>query len=291
MKINNLLLPHPVLGHNDDYISGSFVCTLSLSLNPDKININVDYDLQQEALLELINSGRASYVTQIYCNKTFFRGSYINEKRIEIDTDKLRNEVRVDFWIVANEDLENLKLTGLNDDYGESTFNVKKSEILAYGGQALFIANKTWEDLKAIKSLIDIQINSDPDAELAEVIFSDEKIIILLPKQMHKDFAHIQGNEQFHGILHSSLVLPALIMAINRAITYGDEYKRTEEKPEWLRIIESRFNDINGTSDGLRDTEKTFKISQMLIDNPLSRELTDINNFAADYYGNNEIEL
>lgn len=289
MKINNLLFPIPVLGQNDDYTTGSFSCELSVTLDPKNINLKINYKLNQKTIQKLIDSRQACFVTEVHCNKTFFRKSYINMNSINIDSVELRNSVDVSFWIIANTDLKNIELADINSDYGKSLFNIEKSEILAFGGRASFIADKTWEDLKAIKSFMEIQINPDKDAELAEVLITDDKIIVLLSKKMHKDFAHAQGNEDLHGILHSSLVLPALIMAINKSISY--DYKNSDEQPEWFRIIEARFNEIGLLPTDLQDIDKTFNIAQRLIDNPLSRELRDINNLTTSLYGSEEIEL
>ncbi len=75
MKINDISLPHPVLGYGND-VKGKHTTSVVLKMEKDNVDIEVTHKLINKSLLGIIKKKRASFCAHVYCKKTFFREVY-----------------------------------------------------------------------------------------------------------------------------------------------------------------------------------------------------------------------
>ena len=71
MRYNNRLFPHPVLGIEDD-ITGEFSSELTYKSDKNFINLSITYKLIEDFLHQLIEDGKAYFLTQVYCRATMY---------------------------------------------------------------------------------------------------------------------------------------------------------------------------------------------------------------------------
>ena len=69
----------------------------------------------------------------------------------------MRNVVQLDFFICADNKINEYRNSNAHPDYEGVSFEIEQGEILAYGGQGVFHANKSPEELKAISSFMQIE--------------------------------------------------------------------------------------------------------------------------------------
>lgn len=206
------------------------------------------------------------FVTQIYCRATMFREMIKSDtsvsKPIVIPTPKLREQVEVDFFVCANENIPEYTNSASHSDYSGFSFPVEKGELLAYSGKGIFNANKTPEELKAISAFMNIDKHEKENGPIYN-FYDGPKITIRLPENDYMKYQKIVS-DYTEDIVHSSVVLPALMDAISEiqsgTVDYSDK--------DWYGILREMVNEAK--------EENLLKIGQKILDNPVNRAFNTI---------------
>lgn len=269
MKYNNRLFPHPVLGIEDD-ISGEFSAEMTYKSDKDYITLAMNFKLLEEALHSLIKESKAGFLIQIYCRGTMYREVFKTNSTIpdpiKIPSEKLSGEVEAHFFVYAEADIKSFSSKNFNSEYGKTAFSIERSDILAYGGKAKFIANKSPEELKSVSSLIRVK-NSHKMSKPMYNEYEGEKIEIMLCEEDYESYQLSIKNSVFVNLIHGCIVLPALVDALH--FLDKEEAKEFEER-RWYKALselklKSRIKD-------------PFQIAQNILDQPTERAFETIAN-------------
>lgn len=249
--------PYPVIG-NDEEISGSFSPEMSYSIDPINTTLNIKFELTNEYYKQLIEDGSASFVVDITCSRTYFRKTYTtNEYSLDIKESSsiMRGKVDVVFYICTNEALNNY------DPLNQGPSYVESSDIIGEGGDTIFIAEKEYDPLKApIKSIIKIKCTDKKQDNFDISYDNDEFITICIPKEMHRLYSDIRRSAS--DVLHSCLVLPALMDAIETA--RSDEHANSS----WAHKLNEIYINRN-----INPEDDPLIIAQKILNNPVLRSM------------------
>lgn len=271
MKIDKLSLPHPVLGLGND-VDGTYRANASIRLGRYVINVIVNHGLSNKTLEDLLNEKAVAYCVEINCPQTFYRKAFLTTEPsqiIEIPSDDLRDKTEISFYIVSTKENNNYVVDGANEDYKGFEFEIKKGDVLGYGGHTFFIAAKNWEDVRAVSSIMVIK-KSDKETGPFTIDLNFEKIVVYLPKQDFEVYRRA-SSRGFDPIFHSSIVVPVLMHAISQMMIPGETLF---ENTRWYQILEFRKTD-----EGLEkkwSPENIPEIVQALLENPLTRTLNRV---------------
>ena len=272
MKVKNISYPHPVLGNKDD-VSGIFNPGFSHRLGREKISLRTKFELKNKTLENLIKDKKACFFIEAECSNTFYRNSFTTfeyDSEFKVDTERLRENVSIKFFIRAAEQIKNYEIEGSHEDYSGFMFDIDKGDILAFGGITSFIAEKEFDPLKpAISSFMVIREGNETNGPIAVDYEDPEKINIILSKEDWERYQHIKGRQGIPPLLHSSIVLPVLADAI-RMIYKNDE---DIENTHWSKRIEAILNQKKFTSD--------FPLisAQLILDSPVNRGFKSLEDF------------
>lgn len=274
MKVNAKSYPHPVLGNGDD-LGGMFKVEFRYELGRAEVGLNPKFTLKNTAIEELIKKEKASFVAEIECRNTFFRRSFVTREQIDrfvIPASSLRERVTVGFYVCADKDIRNYQPSEPHPDYEGAKFDVDAGDVLAIGGYSSFIALKSFDPLRPpISSFMSIMEGSHHEGPM-QIDYEGEKIMIVLSKADWKNYLSVRGQKLAEGILHGTIVFPALVDAIHKMLTTGAEY----EGMPWYGRLETIL-DAKGLSE-----KDPFEAAQKILDNPSARSfhgielLTDI---------------
>jgi hypothetical protein len=271
MLYNNRNYPHPVLGISDDYSTGKISVELNVSTNKDFIEITPVFVVVNDEIKELIKENKAKYISHVYCRGTLYREVFAVEKPLSepilIPSFKLSGEVEIDFFVTAFTDVQNFSSKGFNIDYGKEVFGIQKADVIAYAGKGKFYANKAPEELKSISALMNI----DCSGESSKPMFLDyngEKLTLMLSLEDYKLYRLIKDNKQHLGVLLCSLVLPALIEALN--FLENEESSEFQDRT-WFKVLSE-------IKDGSKKYSDSLRIAQMILDNPMNRCFESLTN-------------
>jgi len=273
MNYNGRTYPYPVLGIDDNFTGDenkdTFKPILTVSSDYRMIRLDITYHLKNDELLKLINSNQAVFCTQLYCRSTMFRQSFISKKQkelIEIKSNQLRDEVEVDFFICASEEIKNYNNSMFNTVFSGVSFEIEKGDLLGYGGSTTFFANKTPEELKSISSFMSIDTENKSGVPMYND-YDGDKITIILSQEDYETYQSIKKESLLTSTLHSSVVLPALAEAIRFLTTNeGDDYKNRK----WHELLSSLI-EKHPTDDPLQSAQK-------ILDLPVNRSFSTLYN-------------
>lgn len=268
MKVNAKSYPHPVLGNGDD-LGGSFSVELPYELSRDAVVLHPSFSLRNRALEELLKKEKASFVAEVECRSTFFRRSFsvgIKNESISIPAQLLRERVTVGFYVCASQDVKAYAPSDPHPDYEGAVFDVEAGDVLAVGGYSSFIAEKAFDPLRPpVSSFMSIMEGTQHEGPM-EIDYEADKITIILSKADWKSYLGARGQKPVQGILHSAVVLPALVDAIHKVQTNGDDYEHTNWFGRLDAILEAKK---------LQDKDP-FEAAQRILDNPSARSFRGI---------------
>ncbi len=266
MLYNNREYPHPVLGIGDS-VAGEFKVHLSVKAGRETVKIESVFELGNADLNKLIEDGKAVFATQIYCRGTMYR-NIINSKtaiakQFIIPTSKLRDQVEVDFFVCAEEMIPSYTNSASHSDYNGYSFSIEKGDILAYGGKGIFNANKTPEELKAISAFMNVDKYENENGPFYN-FYDGDKITIRLSESDYIKYQQIVSNPFISDIVHSSVVLPALMEAIEIINSGSDDYK----DKAWYNILDKLIEETK--------EDVLLKVGQKILANPINRAFNTI---------------
>lgn len=279
MKINNLLLPHPVLGRGDDVVGEFKILEDGFAVYQDeqKTRLSVSFILKNETLEKLISKDEASFNIEIECPATFFRKSFLftkNQCEIEIEKNNLRGKVHVSFYITSNIKIPDYKIIGANSDYADASFEINEADVIGYAGSTSFSAEILWEDLRRLFNIIKIEKDMEREEGSAMFNLNGDIIYITLSKTDYIKYENYkEENDSYTPIYHASIVLPALIFALNEMMS--EERVQDYRELKWFQVLDSRrVNDDEIRS--LWQPENIPDIAQKMIGGPISKVLSSI---------------
>lgn len=294
MDINNLSLPHPVLGLEDD-IRGKYEVSSEKEIFSDRIILKFNHNLDNTTLKEMIQKNTAVFGCEINCPQTIYREMFLSEKtsqEVFLDSDDVRGKVILNFYVLAHGKPNKYKPAPLHEDYDNSEFLVSDGEVLAYGGTTYFYAEKKWKESESVSSFMCI-IKSGEKEGPVEYEFMSDRINICLSE---KDYFNYQNTlsdyKKIYNVYHGALVYPALVCALVRIFndSEGDEMLKSFS---WYEQLSDRIENDSR----LKNIEKTIEnaplISQTLLSNkdsgmPLSRTLSCVKEIVDDTYKIND---
>ena len=273
MNYNSRTYPYPVLGINDNFIGDenkdTFKPELVVSSDFRKISLEITYQLKNEELLKLINHAQAVFCTQLYCRSTMYRQSYLTRKQkevIEIKSNLLRDDVDVDFFICASEEILKYKNSMFNTIFAGTTFDIENGDLLAFGGSTMFFANKSPEELKSISSFMSIDTENKSEVPMYND-YDGDKITIILSREDYEIYQLIKKEINITSTLHSSLVLPALAEAIR---FFNSNDGKDYNNRRWHGLLSKLI--------GKHESDDPLQSAQKILDLPVNRSFTSLYN-------------
>jgi hypothetical protein len=269
--------PYPVLGNSDD-VAGIFHVKPHFTLDVETIHIEADIELQNETIEELISSHKAVFVMQVDGSSTTYRrtfNSFENTFDVLINSGDLRDKVEVSFYICAIEQIQEYDPIGTHPELAGDSTRIDAGDIIGYGGLGAFIADKSFDPLKApVTSLMKIKKASFADGPMA--IEYGDQIIIRLSKNDYEKYLQVKSIAA--SVLHSSIVLAALVETLYEMKNNGSNYT---SDPWFVRIQEiCRIRGI--------DFQEPLMAAQKLLGQPVGRGLNQLTVIGRDLIGGNE---
>ncbi len=257
--------PHPVLGNGDDVTSGKIEPELTFRATEEIVEIDVRNLTTGNATLDgMLADGRASWAIRVQCARTYLRreaSTSGSERRITFEGHELWGRVEVEIMLYAAKAVAAYLPDGAHPDYGTATFDLEPGAVLGIGPTFAFEVDKQFDPLRApVASIMRVSKGDHADGPF-RLALEDEFVEIILSQE---DWAHYAGvKERVPGVLHVSLVLPALAEALRRmtdfsGLTWADRLRA---------IVEAREVNVG----------QPLEAAQILLQEPLSRAFDELN--------------
>ena len=220
MKIDLRYFPHAVLSpFSKDVKEGEFLTDIKASRTKTHFKFHVVFKLTNYYFQNLIDQGLAHYAIHVDCPKTRLREIYCSNTDVldlEIDIRELLGKVEISCLILAKEQILDYRSETFHPDYQNVTTIVNKGEILGVDEPKNFVAEVESDTLKVVPSIFTVWKNSEAGAPPYEVMFGENKIVIRLSELNFQSYNQLKRNGVTNNILTSSLVMPALLLLLEK---------------------------------------------------------------------------
>ena len=253
--------------------------------------IDFDFDLDEETIASLVDSGYAKYYVNVECGHAYFRHAYVQSDKkfhLEIEYGQIADSIDIFVGIVANRDIPEYVAEGFASRYGSAKFAIEKGDILAVG--------TGWTvELEGVDGNSDpyIYVNKDDSGEHSDlwVNGTGDKLIVNLSTELYKIYFTKKNVRKAELI--ALVMKPAILSALQTEIVKAQEQSEDERTVDvtsrrWLRKLNGLIDrvldeenvtwDINSTKiDGDRDKNTLTYAVGALLKRPLAKALEEIN--------------
>ncbi len=284
MHIKAKLYPYPVLASfNNDYLDSDFDINCEESILDDTIKLVLTPNLNNNGLFKLIKKGDAEFVMHIECSLTSYRHAIrvpYEGCELKLPMDSIEGLIFMCPFIIAKNDISGYTNEKLNSDYDGVSFDFDKGSILALGTEKMLTPEKANDDLDNLPSIFSVVEVKDTTFTESKFNFTGDKIIISLPSTVFRKFiAQNNSNPDAVPVLHSMLLIPALIQALDE-VKYSQEYYMYETR-RWYMSIQKACSKIGIIldEDAIKNKD-TFELAQILMGNATCNGISNLNKIA-----------
>jgi len=246
VKLNTQAFPYPVLtsdiGDAADYNDSDFQCSLLFNkevTDEQKFDVDYNFQLSNDAILSLIDSGSASYSIHLYCADTLKREMFRLEKvgTLTLDASDLYGKFELTPMVVVKKNVTNFTSEDLNEEFGSTTFELSIGDIIAIDDTLIkYIEFNN----QSFDSLVKTSVDKDLEDPFSYVIDPTPSVIrIRLGTEMHKLYKELQS-KQHKGILGMSLFKDIVYLAIDDLIRDPEE----ADSQLWARSFRSKIESL-----------------------------------------------
>lgn len=274
MRIVDRSLPYPVLSPlRDDVSPNRFELTCDCRSDAKNYYLAYEFGHDNVTLKEHVTSGAAAYAVHIEGRDCFYRLLHSKcpaKGVIEIPADDVAGTMEVTGFIVAKQDLPAYRLLEAHSDYGKATFSVRAGDVLACTRTFTFEAEKEFDPLKKLSSIIQILPGEELEGPFT-LDLDQGKITVFLSKNDYELYGQARHDPRVASTLTQGIVLPVLVTAIGDA---AREREAEEPLPRWAQIIRQRLEAMR--MDLELGIDKALEFAQALLQHPTHRFLNDL---------------
>jgi hypothetical protein len=285
MKIDKRYFPHPVLSEfSNDYVDSYFDAELKCTPDQSSFNFSVSFQLKDEGLKKLIDSGDAWYLIHLECAKTNWRiAKKTTDEYLEfsVPAGDIHYKVEGYAMIVAAIDIEGYSNKNFHKDFERASFFIQKGDILAVGSR--IVVNIEKEPVKNIESIFQVTKSNENDALPMTFDCEGNKIVLILSPENYSRYNLLKRDPKLQAVFHSLLVVPALCTVIEdiKARHQEDDLDSLSNYA-WFRSIDKKLSEIGKDIEDPNSLDPTFETVQELIEFPLTRAFQALEEYLND---------
>ena len=279
MRIGKRLFPYPILNSEkvySQYKDSVFSLQYDEAVSEDKqyyLLNNLRCELDNQMLIDLINTDRAEIVCVIECPSTMYRKNHIlplHPVNLQIPLADLNNKVNVSAFVVAKEDIDNYQSDDFLDDYGYVN-NVDFNDLDDNKQASIFIVIK------------DKSITNDT----MQVEYDSDKITIALPEEQWNMYDKTKRIPKYEKLYFSIIAVPALGYALSDLQKHDPAVDILRIDYRWFNSFAAAYKNYHGEelSDDVFIKMNTNLEAQMVLGSPVAGAVDEIFGFTIGMTG------
>lgn len=236
----NINYPYPVIrARQEDYRTTIFKGELAVNIQPDCYLVRPAFEVNNDEIAGLIETGKMTYAIEIQAPATWFRKlvPIRDNKTIRLDPAFIHERVELTPCIIATTQIVAFANRDFEEEYQGMSFDINAGDVIAIGEAKSFDALYQDDIIKNGTSPITIA-RSDIAKEIS-CDFSSSLIEIILPADQHDKYLECGYKLEKYKALNAILSVPALVEAIG-IIANDENYPGQSsalESKAWYKTI------------------------------------------------------
>jgi len=235
--------PYPVLRpFSDDFVDGEFQTTVQSRPQDGLLTTKIEFIVSSDDIRREIEAKRAAYFAVFACRNTYFRKSFMstnNTIEAKLELKNLRDEVTVEPYIVAIEDIESFQSSDVNPEFGKGPFKYRPGHILAQDEPQSFYIDR--DVFKPITSVFDL-VKKESLSEMEwDVKFEQDRVQIGVSPLMKERIDNARNSTSNKAILINSIYFAAVMQAIQHL----KESRADFDSYRWAQVIIRKAVNMN----------------------------------------------
>lgn len=233
MKFHNRAFPYPILDTTDefrqDFSDGDFQAVVEeVALEEEEqISVQVTYACSVSEIVELIESGKATYALLVICPSTLIRRAFVSEsatQKINLNINDFFGEVELIPQVVVTGEVHGFSSEDLHEEYRDIGFDLYPGDVLAVGDSE--IRTFEFEGLR-LEHLIKARLNETLDPNQYDVVLGESKIYIDMGAKLHQIYGELKQDAAAKPLVFMSIYKDMFLIALQElASEEGAEDKR-----------------------------------------------------------------
>ncbi|RFF26709.1 hypothetical protein DZK25_11625 [Wenzhouxiangella sp. 15181] len=172
----------------------------------------------------------------------------------------IRDEVKVDFFIVATDTVDQFSPSDVNPEYGSSTFSLEPGNVLAQDEPYVFYFDR--ELIKPVSSVFDIVVNEQLEDGAWQLDLNSDRVKISVSRATKESLDFARASKEHRATLINSLYFAAVLYCVDSIQNSPEDYVSYR----WCEVFRKQAH-----NQGL-DLEKqeSYILAQALLKNPLN---------------------
>lgn len=267
----NRLYPYPVLAYyNSDFCESEFFVEVEVDQQEENVGIHFNVTLVNDELKEMIKNQMAVLAFHVENPITCYRKIFeTGEEKflIRIPSEKLNGRISICSFIISSNAIPNYSNNKFNSDYEGASFSITRGNILGIAPQVKIHIDKARNELEKMPSIFSIIRTDEAESQVMKIEIASEKIKLFLEKSVFETYQLLSMNGNYLPVLHSALIFPALVYALDSI-----QYEGVEEYEDyrWFRSIKKNMNKqgLELNSEQIR-MKTSFVLAQELLNYPI----------------------
>lgn len=279
MKLNKGLTPYPVLsGFDDDYVRGSFQADVREEVSFGKLLLDVEYHLEEPGLKQLIDEGKACYVTHIECSCLGSREVFpsdVPHAELAVDLERLADEVEVSVYIVAKEDIPAYQNEQFHYAFGRNmAFHIWQGGILAIGPEYTIQINRGERNYEQMADIFALCVEEKNPGDVWVNIDSD-CLRLNVSRSLLEAYHRHKASEQY--LMIQSFFVPALMSVLMEMKESGDDLASYRWYGIMRKLLQQNHIQVEEISFVAgNDKKNVCRLAQQIFKYPLQRAMEEL---------------
>lgn len=261
----SISFPHPVLGNSDD-IDGAFSINISVTKKEaeERITFSVDSKVENKYFQDLLDQGKATIVTKVYCPSTIYSQTIQYAKQFDLHQDDVDGTVTISSYITATVDIPDYKDDSFNSAlFGDISFEVTSGDIIGALSEQNIELPKV-DEKTGLGNIFRFNI-AEMDESISFFVEGD-LIEVTYPKNFDGDSPMNALFRQSPWVAVHTYIMPALIFALQSVKDNREDFEDSNYR--WYKTLKGIIGE-----DAMREPDPTAHAQEILFKDGLQPSL------------------
>lgn len=231
------------------------------------VNLPIDVSVTEPVMKQLIDQGKISVTTHVYCPRTSFVLSHLSTTDaflVPVPKSEINVDLVISYFLIANDSFT-VSSNNIHSDFGYNSYSVEKGDVLGQAPPDKLQLDKDpiQKDYTYILKMTELDRIEEGHYEL-ETETKDGRVDVKLNPTFKNDLMRAQDNKTLETEIVTSFFIPIFTELYSILEHELEEPEAYENEVFWKRVLLAKLEEL-----GLEPEDGNSKLAQMTFENPM----------------------